>query len=194
MDHPGFKDRLISGRDVVANTDDPRGSIPRPLTENKKGAWSTGSQGHGTHVMGIVLGGGDVLSYGPIDEYNDYREKVLKTGTSMATPFVAGTAGRIFAIDPDLIGAQVLKILELTSLEVPALQFKVLTGGIIDPRSAYELAAANKLRKENKNPEEIAEQLKWSTEEKSRYTGTAGSSRSGPRIIFGKHPGPRRRS
>lgn len=68
----------------------------------------------------------------------------MMSGTSMATPIVAGLAVLVKAANPDLDPAQILNIIRESSDKLPALQDKVRAGGRVDSYNAVMLARASK--------------------------------------------------
>lgn len=77
--------------------------------------------------MGIAAPGVNILSTYPKDKYQ------FLTGTSMATPYVAGLVGVMKSIKPDLTTQEVYQILNNTSLE---LESKRESGKLIQPGKA----------------------------------------------------------
>jgi len=76
---------------------------------------------------------------------------VAMSGTSMASPLVAGLATKVRSINPKLSAVQTRKLIENTVRKVASLSGKVSTGGMIDSQAAV-LAAQNSLN----NPFHIA--------------------------------------
>ncbi|TSC32834.1 S8 family peptidase [Corallococcus sp. Z5C101001] len=91
---------------------------------------------HGDKVVDLAAVGEDVLSTVP---GNDWEEM---SGTSMATPTVAGTAARMFAENPDLTAVQVRDLILKTVEQDPDLKGKVITGGKLDINAAIAAAKA----------------------------------------------------
>jgi subtilisin family serine protease len=85
-------------------------------------------------VVELAAVGEDVLSTVPGGRWEEM------SGTSMATPLVAGTAALMFAENPKLTAAQVRDLLVGTVEKDPDLEGKVSTGGKLDIEAA--LAAA----------------------------------------------------
>jgi subtilisin family serine protease len=76
---------------------------------------------------------------------------VSMTGTSMASPFVAGVVGLMLALKPRLTAAQIAGILQRTALPLPGGDFawKNDAGyGRIDPEACLEEAAVQSERRE----------------------------------------------
>lgn len=67
------------------------------------------------------------------------------SGTSMASPIVAGTVALMIAADANLTPANVRNILMSTSLPTSSLQGRVTSGGMINANRAVEAAAGKKL-------------------------------------------------
>ncbi len=68
----------------------------------------------------------------------------MMSGTSMATPIVAGLAVLVKAANPYLDPAQILNVIRESSDKIPALQNKVRAGGRVDSYNAVMLARASK--------------------------------------------------
>lgn len=79
--------------------------------------------------MGIAAPGHQIYSTLPSDRYDYF------SGTSMATPYVAGLVGMLKAIQPELTTTQVYAILKKTG---KATQQTELTGPLIQPARAVE--------------------------------------------------------
>ena len=82
--------------------------------------------------MPIAAPGVDMISSFPGSEYRNF------SGTSMATPVVAGLVGIMRSFDPDLTPKQAHKILTSTGKEIHDAD---KTGNLISPRAAIEAAA-----------------------------------------------------
>ncbi len=89
---------------------------------------------YGATTVDLAAPGVQVLSTVPGGAYKSY------SGTSMATPHVAGAAALILAAYPDLSAAD-LKSLLLESVDsIPGLDGVVLTGGRLNIANAFEMA------------------------------------------------------
>ncbi len=91
---------------------------------------------HGDKVVELAAVGEDVLSTVPGGRWEEM------SGTSMATPRVAGTAALMFAENPKLTAAQVRDLLVKTVEKDPDLRRKVSTGGKLDMAAAIAAARA----------------------------------------------------
>jgi subtilisin family serine protease len=78
--------------------------------------------------------GSDIFSTVPGNAYKKY------SGTSMATPHVAGLAALLLAERPELSAADVKEIIESTVDPIETLKGKIKTGGRINARAAMERA------------------------------------------------------
>lgn len=70
------------------------------------------------------------------------QQMVSMSGTSMASPLVAGVATRVRAINPKLTAVETRTLIERTGRKLAALTGKVSTGAVIDADAAF-LAAQN---------------------------------------------------
>ena len=66
---------------------------------------------------------------------------MLMSGTSMATPFVAGVAAQMKAVAPQMLGYQIKSILMSQSDAAPALQGKLVEAGRLNAAHAVSFAA-----------------------------------------------------
>jgi subtilisin family serine protease len=73
----------------------------------------------------------------------DGKQWVGMTGTSMASPYVAGVAGLMLAIEPQLTSAQIEGIVRSTAKPLPGGSFTWVNDaafGVIDPEACLEQA------------------------------------------------------
>jgi thermitase len=81
----------------------------------------------GPSTVDIAAPGTNVLSTVLNDQYQDY------TGTSMSTPFVAGTVALLAGLHPSLTATQLVEEVKATAKPDPALTGLISSGGIVDP-------------------------------------------------------------
>lgn len=116
----------------VANLDTPKQRIHK-----------TSSQGptrDGRKKPEVAAPGTDIIAARGF-EYDPGQRWVSMTGTSMASPYVAGVIGRMLAIDPSLTAAQIAGIIQKTATPLPGadFQWKDDAGyGRIDPGACLE--------------------------------------------------------
>lgn len=92
-----------------------------------------------TRAVGTVVGAlGPVLNLN-YPTYTTHYHCI--SGTSMATPFVAGTAALLLETNPDLSPDQIEQILVETARPMPAYGFQDVGGGYIDVLAAVDLAS-----------------------------------------------------
>jgi subtilisin family serine protease len=122
-------DRIIS----VANLD-----------EGRRKAHITSSQGptrNNREKPDIIAPGTDILA---ANGFGDPKlPHISMTGTSMASPFVAGVAGLMLEIEPQLTAAQILGIIKATARPLPGSTYRWIndTGfGVIDPVACVKAA------------------------------------------------------
>ncbi len=89
-----------------------------------------GFSNRGRKSVQIAAPGVDIISTLGRSDY------MLMSGTSMATPFVAGVASMLMAANPQLSAQQVVQRLIATAKPLPGLQGKVVSGGIVDAARA----------------------------------------------------------
>lgn len=105
-------------------------SVAASTPENTLSSFSN----YGIRSVDIAAPGTDILSTDLDGEYS------YKTGTSMATPHVAGAAALLKSYMPFLTTFQIKNIILLSSTKSPFLTDKLLTGGILNVDSMIKLA------------------------------------------------------
>ncbi len=86
------------------------------------------------HPVEVDLGapGVDVLSSTPGNNYSYY------SGTSMATPHVAGGVGLIYSVLGDSSATEVIDIILSTTRSIPSMEGNTVTGGVLNVAEALE--------------------------------------------------------
>ncbi len=114
------------------------------------GARSVHIAAPGTQILSTVSGGDysdiiadeEVVISAPCEEgstelCNKKKRMLIEwNGTSMATPFVAGAAARIWAQYPNENYKQIKERILATARKTPGLQGKIITGGVLDVTAA----------------------------------------------------------
>jgi subtilisin family serine protease len=122
------------------------------LDEAQERIHATSSQGptrDGRSKPEVAAPGTDIVAAKGFSDEDDLW--VSMTGTSMASPFVAGVVGLMLALKPRLTAAQIAGILQRTALPLPGGDFawKNDAGyGRIDPEACLEEAAVQSERRE----------------------------------------------
>ena len=121
------------------------------LDEAKRAVHITSSQGptrDGRPKPDIAARGTDVLAANGFGDPDD--RWISMTGTSMASPYVAGVVGLMLAVEPRLTAAQIVGILKATAQPLPGGTFDWANDagfGVIRPKAC--LSAAAKLMKQH---------------------------------------------
>lgn len=87
------------------------------LDEDQNQIYISSSQGptrDGRNKPEVAAPGTDIVAANGFDDH-DKRPWVMMTGTSMASPYVAGTVGLMLAADPQLTGSQIAAIIRRTA-------------------------------------------------------------------------------
>jgi subtilisin family serine protease len=87
---------------------------------------------YGAHSVAVGAPGVNILSTWPVAS----GSYAVLSGTSMATPFVAGTAALIEAVHPSWTYSQVIQQIEQTATPDPALAGTTISGGIVNAAAA----------------------------------------------------------
>jgi|GEM_PF-1359165 len=100
---------------------------------NREGVIADFSNYHNT-LVNVGAWGTAVPSLAPNDIY------VKMSGTSMASPYVAGLASKMFSVNRGLTPANARRLLEATVKKVPSLQGMVSSNGMVDDQAAVDAA------------------------------------------------------
>lgn len=87
---------------------------------------------YGLTSVDIAAPGSSIFSTLPDNEYGNH------SGTSMASPHVAGVAALVFGLDPDATYTQVRNAILNSADPVPSLSSEVVSGGRLNARAAIE--------------------------------------------------------
>lgn len=89
-------------------------------------------------LVHVAAPGEDILSS---TQWNTLGDRtIVLSGTSMATPLVAGVAALVKSVDPKASPARVKELLITTSRQIPSLQNRIQSGGIVDAAAALQAA------------------------------------------------------
>ena len=92
-----------------------------------------GFSNFGAHTVDLAAPGVNILSTVP-GGYAYY------SGTSMATPYVAGVAALLVGLHPEYNAAQLVRRILATTKPLPGLHGKTITGGMVDAARAIDLS------------------------------------------------------
>ncbi|KAL8271393.1 hypothetical protein Esti_004727 [Eimeria stiedai] len=98
------------------------------------------SSNYGKYNVDIAAPGTDIISTLPGRQFGD--KYGYKSGTSMATPLVAGIAAMVWGERPSLTAAEVREVLLATASPLAALKNRVASQGLVDAKAAIELVHA----------------------------------------------------
>ncbi|CDJ28382.1 uncharacterized protein EMH_0040400 [Eimeria mitis] len=109
----------------------------------------------GRYNVDIAAPGTDIISTLPASQFGDRYG--YKSGTSMATPLVAGIAALVWGERPRLSAAEVREVLLFSVSPLASLKDTVATGGVVNAAAAVKVAhALNKLDSGIESPEAVA--------------------------------------
>jgi subtilisin family serine protease len=111
----------------------------------------------GEHILSANAGGGLVDG----------------SGTSMAAPDLAGLATRMAVLDPALTPPELLALLTAATREDPRWKDQVAAQGVVNARTAEQLAALTSLLRQKRDPEELQHALHLPRAEYERLLGVA---------------------
>ncbi|GHG87612.1 S8 family serine peptidase [Comamonas sp. JC664] len=135
----GYGSNLNDVPDMPANIELPNVITVAAMDKNNDKLADFSS--YGDKVVDLAAVGEDVYSTVPSSRDGKPQWEEM-SGTSMATPTVAGTAALMFAANPNLSAAQVRELLIQTVELDPDLKGKVITGGKLDIDAAVAAAKA----------------------------------------------------
>ncbi|WP_394890523.1 S8 family serine peptidase [Mesorhizobium sp. AaZ16] len=124
------------------------------LDEARRRAHITSSQGptrDGRPKPDVAAPGTEILA---ANGFGDPAEPwISMTGTSMASPYVAGVVGLMLAAEPNLTAAQILGILKATAQPLPGGTYEWVNDcgfGVISPEACVAAATRASLRRDVK--------------------------------------------
>jgi subtilisin family serine protease len=131
----GFKVLTVANLDVKAN----RIAISSSQGPTREGRFKPDVAAPGTDIVAAKA-------------FSTNREQWIgMTGTSMASPYVAGVAGLMLAVEPTLTAAQIEGIIRSTARPLPGGSYTWVNDaafGVIDPEACLEQAALANRRKD----------------------------------------------
>ncbi|MDG5814866.1 S8 family serine peptidase [Chitinispirillales bacterium ANBcel5] len=156
----GLKDAIAAGGLFIAaagNSSENKDIFPSyPASYNLDNIISVAATDHNDNLAwfscygpnSVHLGapGVDILSTVPNNSYDHY------SGTSMATPHVAGVAGLIWSFNPSLTALEVKQIILDNVDPIPSLQGMTITGGRLNAQRAIEATPAPWITVESMEP------------------------------------------
>ena len=93
---------------------------------------------YGVHNVDVAAPGENILSA----SHKDNSGYAVMSGTSMATPLVAGIAALLYSASPGLEPYEVVGIIKKTAVHLSSLEGKIATGGKVDAAAAVRTAAS----------------------------------------------------